>query len=221
MDERKVLIGVPSVRGGDKFLSSIYTFISSLKGSYEVSLLIEKCPGMAKAQNRIAQYAIDNGFEYLLLCEDDVYGHSKEMLDALVKADAPVASMQAYQRNFPYPNLLMIEDQGIEKDSGYGEITLTGFHMCLIRIDVLKDLGSPYFIEQPSECVAWDTSVNFFARLREKNIKVLGCWDYCLDNSGVNQKNVRELRERNAPPWIVRFMAQHPEIYGNLPLESK
>jgi hypothetical protein len=219
MDERKILIGVPSVRGGDKFLSSIYSFINSLQGFYEVSLLIEKCPGMAKAQNRIAQYCLDNAFDYLLLCEDDVYGHTKEMLDALIKAEAPVASMQAYQRNFPYPNLLMVGDQGVEKDGGYGEITLTGFHMCLIRREVLEQLGEPYFIEEPSECVSWDTSVNFFRRLSEAKIKVLGCWDFCVDNAGVTKQNVRGLRERNAPPWIIKFMAQHPEIYGNLVLK--
>jgi hypothetical protein len=201
MDEKKILISIPSLRENQDFFSSIFTFINSLKGFYKVSVVIDKWEMMAVLQNRVADYFLQNDFDYLLFCEDDVVGHTKDMLDALIKADAPVAAMQAYQRHYPYPNLL-----GYDKDSGYGPITLTGHQMLLLRRDAFDKLSKPYFIPQFDGVNAWSTDQLFFYRLQLGGVKIVGCWDYCLTHGGISKENVKEKRNENAPSYIDRVL---------------
>jgi hypothetical protein len=205
--EKSILIAIPSVREDDMFFSSIYNLTKELRGKYRVSVLVEKWLDLAEAQNRMAQYFLQNSFDYLLFCDDDVYGHTAAMVEALEKANVPVAAMQAYQRHYPFPNLLMQGDQGIDKDSGYGDIDLTGFQMLLLRREVFQRLNEPYFIAQHDGTVSWATDHVFFKRMKNVNIKMVGCYDHCLNHRGITKENVGQMRRDKAPTYLDRMLA--------------
>jgi hypothetical protein len=129
------------------------------------------------------------------------------MLEALVIIDAPVVAMQLYQRHYPYPNLLMLEGQGIDRECGYSDIDLTGFGMLLLRKEAFDRLQKPYFIAKNDGHNDWSTDQLFFMRLKLNGVKMVGCWDYCLNHDGITKENVRQLRENNAPTIIDRMIA--------------
>lgn len=209
MDEKSILIGIPSMREDRKFFSSIYSLVEQLKGKYKVSIIVEKWRDLAEAQNRITEYFLQNDFDYLLFCDDDVYGHTRDMVDGMISANAMVASVLAYQRHFPFPSLLMQGDQGIELPSGYAPIDLTGFQMCLIRKDTFGLLRKPYFIGGSDGTVKWATDFLFFKRLSMAGAKMIGCWDFCLDHAGISRDNVDELRKTRAPSFIDRLVGAY------------
>jgi hypothetical protein len=68
---RKLLIAVPSIRERKDFYTSLFDFVTSLKGSFQVTLLIEKWQNMADVQNKIADIFLNGDFDYLLMLDDN------------------------------------------------------------------------------------------------------------------------------------------------------
>ena len=184
-----------------------------MKGKYEVSVLWEKWRPLDKAQNRITSYFLSSDFNYLLFLDDDQYGHTVEMVDALVAADTYCAVMKTYVRHFPYPCALMMRHPdinafyvGVEKDSGTQEIDMCGFPMMLIRRDLFPILGEPYFQSRPSSDRKWVTDELFCERLKLLGIRPVGIFDYCLDHGDITKDNVMERRQNDAKSGGEKLM---------------
>ena len=209
MDKKKILICIPSIRDDKDFFLSILSFVESLRTKFVVGILIEKWQDMATVQNKMADYFMQNDFDYMLFCEDDCTGHSLEMLECLINANASIAAIQAFNRHYPYPNLLLNGDTSDNLASGYSDITLTGHQMLLIRREVFANMAKPYFVAKHDGVAAWSTDQLFFARAKELGLSIKGCWDFCITHAGINKDNVTELRERNAPSYLDRFIGFH------------
>jgi hypothetical protein len=173
------------------------------------------------AQNYIASNFISNNYDYLLLLDDDHWGHTKEMLDCLINADTFVTTMKTYSRHYPYVcaawnwvgNNVTIP---IERGEGYVECDLTGFPMTLIRKDTFDNLEQPYFRPLEAEGRIWNSDVDFFKRLAEKRIKPKVCFQHCLNHDKITQDNVFEYRnsERKENNNIVWFNLLKEQLQG-------
>ena len=149
----------------------------------------------------MAKAFLDNGYDYLLLLDDDHWGHTKEMLDVLVGANTYVATMKTYSRHYPYQCTILLKGEKnvvmpIEHSEGYRECDLTGFPMTLIRKDTFYFLEEPYFRPVEAEGRDWNTDIDFFERLGNVNIKPIGCFQYCLNHDKITQENVWDYRHK-------------------------
>ena len=233
MAAKRLLIGVPSQREDERFLASLLRLVKELKGKYEVSVLIEKWKFLPDAQNRIADFFLKNDFDYLLFLDDDHWGHTVEMVDVLVGANHPMATMKTYVRHFPYPCALFRYNHngdyatrysGVENGEGYEEVDLCGFPMTLFTKDIFSVLSTPYFIAKDGSGRNWATDFYFCERLEEKGIKPMGCFQHCLPHGDITQENVQEKRENNMVSYEDRLLAhlflKNPRPIPSLRAES-
>ena len=218
---KSILIGVPSAREDERFLASLSNLIKEMKGRYKVGVIVEKWKFLPSAQNSIADYFLANNYDYLLFLDDDHSGHTVGMVDALIKADAYMATMKTYIRYFPYPVGLFKrhQDRFVSHDQplGYAQVDMTGFPMTLLRRDLFEQIQRPFFEPENDGQRDWCTDVPFCRKLEKVGIKPVGCYDFCLDHDEVTAENVNDLREKNAKKWIDRFriMRAFPSTKSN------
>lgn len=196
---KSIYIGVCKTRNDEKFKESFRNFTDSICNDYSICINIVRDTYLPDAQNYLAMECINNGYDYLLLLDDDQWGHTKQMLECLVEANTFVATMKTYSRHYPYSCALLKKlDKNlvlpIEKGEGYVECDLTGFPMTLIRKDVFELLDKPYFRPFEAEGRSWNSDIDFFERLSDIGIKPIGCFQHTLNHDKITQDNVRSYR---------------------------
>ena len=196
---KSIYIGVCKTRDDEKFKESFQNFTDSIVGSYSVCQMVIKDKFLPDAQNTITKDFIATGYDYLLLLDDDHWGHTKEMLDTLIAANTYVATMKTYSRHYPYvcaawnwvgENTTL----SVENGEGYKEVDLTGFPMTLIARETFKKLDEPYFRPFSDGGRDWNSDVDFFRRLAKVGIKPVVCFQHCLNHDKITQDNVFKYR---------------------------
>jgi hypothetical protein len=152
------------------------------------------------AQNQIARSFVQSDYDYLLLMDDDHWGHTPEMLDCLVNANAYMATIKSYSRHYPYFSCLMNRRPGddlfvgIEVGEGYIPCDMTGFPMTLLRRDLFEKLEYPYFEAEHEGGRSWVTDTVFCRKLNNLGIKPIGCFQHCLPHADITEENVIQKR---------------------------
>lgn len=198
MAKKSVLIGVCLTRKDRRFLESFRKFSDALTQDYCVATVKVRDKFLPDAQNEIVENFLHWNYDYLLLLDDDHWGHTKEMFDCLVNANALMATVKTYSRHYPYSCALMKDVNGsycgIENGEGYQNCDLTGFPMTLLRKEIFTKLSKPYFIGRIDGLRAWATDENFCQRLAKEGIKPVGCFQYCLPHDSITAENVNQRR---------------------------
>ena len=194
-----IYIGVCKTRDDPRFKESFRNLTDSICNKYSICQMIVRDTFLPDAQNIIAKAFIESGYDYLLLLDDDHWGHTKEMIDCLINANTHVATMKTYSRHYPYHCTILntLDNEfvvPIENGEGYVQCDLTGFPMTLIRRDVFDLLEQPYFRPYEAEGRNWNSDVDFFLRLREIGIKPIGCFQHTLNHDKITQDNVHQYR---------------------------
>lgn len=199
---KSIYIGVCKTREDERFKKSFRDFTDSICSKYSVCQTVVKDTFLADAQNYIAKCFIQSDYDYLLLMDDDHWGHTPEMLECLINADAYMATIKSYSRHYPYFSCLMNrrpEDDlfvGIEVGEGYIPCDMTGFPMTLIKRELFDKLEYPYFEAEQEGGRNWVTDTVFCRRLVNMGIKPVGCFQYCLPHADITEDNViRKRRE--------------------------
>lgn len=202
----KILVGVALHNPDHRFQESLLSFLKNAKEKYDIECIIIYGKTLVNAQNDIANYFMNDDYGYLLMCEDDHWGHSVDMLDSLFNPDVEVSAINYYSRHFPYYSCLMHELKnrpmaerfaGLHYTSGYYECDLAGFAMMLIKRSVFDKLDKPYFREnKESGPGSYATDIDFSDRLKEKGISILGCFDHTLAHRDVSLDNIADLRRQ-------------------------
>lgn len=203
----KILIGLALHKPDQRFLISLSYLLSQLGNKpehYKIEVLEVEDKTLVEAQNIISEHFINNDFDYLLLTEDDNWGHNLPMLKALLRLNTPVASLNYYSRHFPYfsclmrvvnPDIPSSKFAGYNDKSGSHEVDMSGFGMMLIKRQVFNKLDKPYFrINEYGGPGCYATDQSFSEDLLKIGIKPVGCFDYCLGHRDVTPENVMELR---------------------------
>lgn len=211
----RLLFGVTKTREYEPFLSSFSNLMLETKKKYEVDVVIVEGLVLCEAQNKIADKFIAGNYDYLIMFDDDHSGHTVDMIDALIGANAYMATIKTYSRHFPYyPSLYKkveinnsVRYVGIEHNSDYLEVDLTGFPFTALKRDLFDKLEKPYFRQQEDSAGRkWATDEEFCIRLSKLGIKPVGCYRYCIDHMDITPNNVFE-RRRKAMPGFSGYAA--------------
>jgi len=169
MEQRRIRvgIGVPSKGVIDDIAYvnhlTLFGHLGKLEaeGKYEfVSTLVPRMfPAIAR--ERMAEYAIQNGCDYLFMYDDDMLMH-KDIFEQLVKHDVDVVAPLAFTRLAPFRPVIYNLTKGydaVEKKSYYMnlqvpnypkdklvEVDAVGFGAVLIKTSVLKAMKQPWFM---------------------------------------------------------------------------
>lgn len=209
---KSIYIGVCKTRDDERFKESFKSFTDSISSKYSICLTTIKNEFLPDAQNQITKMFLQSNYDYLLLLDDDQWGHTKEMLECLINANTFVATMKTYSRHYPYACALANRlNNGflvpLENGEGYQQCDLTGFPMTLIRKNTFDNLEEPYFRPFTDGNRDWNSDIDFFNRLSEKGIKPVGCFQHTLNHDKITQENVIEYRhkecvENNNKAWL-------------------
>ena len=196
---KRILIGVCSTRSDKRFWDSFFRFTKDICEFYDVGTTIIRDMHLPDAQNEIVEIFMNCNYDYLLFMDDDHWGHTREMLDCLVEADSPLATIKSYSRHYPYSCALMRQNRnsyaGIENGEGYQEVDLSGFPMTLIKREVFEKMERPYFVGKDEGLRTWATDENFSRRMKSLGLKMTGCFQYCLPHDDITQETVWKRRE--------------------------
>jgi len=208
-----IFVGAACHKPHEEFTRSLSAFLVSCSLKYDVECLQVFGKELVDAQNQIADRFLKTGKDYLLMIEDDNWGFTLEMLDALMKPNAYVCGMKYFSRHYPYVAMPLdffsrfneIDDEEYQMnlyghpEGGYHTCGLTGFGMTLIRREVFLELDQPFFRLNgipKSLRPSYATDQDFCKRLREKGILPVGCFDFCVTHRRSNNETVDEMRTR-------------------------
>ena len=194
---KSIYIGVCKTRDDVRFKESFRDFTDSICRKYSICQRTVVNQFLPDAQNIITYGFLESNFDYLLLMDDDQWGHTPEMLETLINANTFVATIKTYSRHYPYgcsllrkvgENLVM----PIENGEGYVKCDLTGFPMTLISRETFSYLKEPYFRPYEVAGRTWNSDVDFFERLNKVWIKPVGCFQHTLNHGDITEENVKQ-----------------------------
>lgn len=194
-----IYIGICKTREDERFLKSFKELKEAICHKYSICQMVIKDKFLPDAQNEIVKDFLQSGHKYLLLLDDDHWGHTPEMIETLINANTYVSTIKTYTRHYPYVTaawnkvgngfLLPLED-----GKGYQNCDLTGFPMTLIRRDTFNMLDEPYFRPLEAEGRLWNSDIDFFERLAVKGVKPVCCFQHTLNHDKITQENVLQYR---------------------------
>lgn len=198
---KSIYIGICKTREDKRFKESFKEFSYSICNKYSICQMIVSNTFLADAQNRIAKAFLQSDYDYLLLLDDDHWGHTKEMLDCLIQANTYIATIHSYSRHYPYSSAV-IKKVGenlywpVDHKEGYIECEMTGFPMTLIRRDLFDKLEKPYFRATKEMDRDWTTDIDFFKRVNSVGIKPIACFQHNLSHDKITKENVNHYRNK-------------------------
>lgn len=224
---KSIYIGVCKTRNDQRFNESYRNFTDSICMKYSVCTMKVINKFLPDAQNEITKSFLSSYHDYLLLLDDDQWGHTPEMLDTLINANTNVATIKTYSRHYPYSCAILKRLENnlvlpIENGEGYVECDLTGFPMTLISRETFEHLEEPYFRPYEACGRSWNSDLDFFERLNKVGIKPIGCFQHTLNHDKVTKDNVKQLRfeERFTDNNIANWKLLHDLENGNLKIED-
>lgn len=224
---KSIYIGVCKTRNDIRFEESFRNFTDSICRKYSICQMVLRDVYLPDAQNLITDSFLESDYDYLLLLDDDQWGHTLEMLETLINADTFVATIKTYSRHYPYgcsllrkvgENLVM----PIENGESYVQCDLTGFPMTLISRETFSYLKEPYFRPYEVNGRTWNSDVDFFERLNKVWIKPVGCFQHTLNHGDITEENVKQKRydDRFTGNNIANWRLQKSLEEGTFKLED-
>lgn len=209
----RILVGIPSLKPREEFLRDYVSLFD--KCEHEVEIVWIRGRTLVDAQNALAEQLLATDADYLLLLEEDHWGHKAEMLGAMILANQPVVAIGYYSRWPGYPLTLMI-DSGRPKPHQFVSIPLDvempvdlcGFGCTLIKREVIEGLESPVFRVNGHDSRGVATDINFCSRAIDSGFPVYGISTFNLVHDGIERSNVQGYRES----WINSTAHLRPSI---------
>ncbi len=85
---KSIYIGVCKTRDDERFKESFRNFTDSICRKYSICQTIVSDMYLPDAQNKITKMFLESDYDYLLLLDDDQWGHTPEMLETLITPDS-------------------------------------------------------------------------------------------------------------------------------------
>ncbi len=216
----KILLGIATVTPDQRFLESLPLFYAEASKKHEIDIKWIWHKPLVEAQNEMAECLMKGDYEYLLTIEDDHHGFTADMLEACLSHDSQVCGISYRSRHFPFEKIPMRESytpNGKEPrygmtshfTSGYHEVQLMSFGFSLFKKEIFNLLDKPYFqlnrifnTKGPRA-----TDIDLSIRLREKGVKLYGCFDYILPHRDITEEGIKD--------FIVHGIIAKHSLYSN------
>lgn len=206
----KILIGVPILAWTHEFAESFLQFWTDLmtyshKGrKFQVGYKFMYRMPVHKAEETLAQLAVDSDCTHLLLMDDDIYDVTAQDLLKLLDADKDVIGGIMHASGFPYAMCAFrrfdtktkVADQPIlkgparlyeippEQRTGIQKVDLIPFCFTLIKTDVFKGLKKPWFSsDNQAPTDSW-----FADRVLKEKFDYYAHFDIWLNHRGVTKQ---------------------------------
>lgn len=184
-------------------------------------------------RNTAAKIALEQECDYILFIDDDVLIPITpvNVYERLKKDNKDVIAGVTLIRGYPYHPMIFQWDND-EEDStvvdykekadkdGLLACDAVGFSFCLIRVEILRDLDTPYFVTG----INHTEDIYFCQKLREANEKATIFADTTIETahiigsgiiSPVNLKARKEFDEAMSPEIVVHTPRDRPQDYLN------
>ena len=208
----KILIGVPILAWTHEFAESFLNFWTDLmmyqhKGrKFHIGYKFMYRMPVHKAEEQLAELAVNSGCTHLLLMDDDIYNVTAEDLMKLLDADKDVIAGIMYASGFPhsmcafrrYDAKTKVADQPIlkgparlyevppEQRKGVQKVDLIPFCFTLIKTDVFKGLKKPWFSsDNQAPTDSW-----FADRVLGKKWEYYAHFDVWLNHRGISKETM-------------------------------
>ncbi len=207
----KILIGIPILARTHEFAQSFLSFWTDLmtyshKGrKFHVGYQFMYRVPVHKAEETLAQMAVDSDCTHLLLMDDDIYDVTVKDFLTLLDADKDVVAGVMYTSGFPYAMCAFrryntdtkVSDQPIlkgparlyevppEQRKGLQKVDLVPFGFTMIKTSVFKGMKKPWFsADNQAPTDSW-----FADRMLDKKLTYYAHFDVWLDHRGINKYN--------------------------------
>lgn len=165
INRKRILIFIPSITGKIyaqtvEGMMELCFEAASLK-DYEFSVRIGSQMFIDNARNLTVEFAIENGYDYILWMDDDmVIMPGSNILTKLLAHDKDIIAPLFFTRRIPYLPLLFDKvtradgayttyDHRIDYKRELQKVDGIGFGFVLTKIEVFKKIGNPYFVSSP------------------------------------------------------------------------
>ena len=216
----KILIGVPILGWTHEFAESFLRFWTDVmtykrKGhKFHIGYQFKYRMPVHKAEEQLAEFALDTGCTHLLLMDDDIYDVTAEDLMKLLDADKDVISGIMHTSGFPYAMCAFrrydrktkVAEQPIlkgparlyevppEQRKGIQKVDLIPFCFTLIKTSVFSGLRKPWFSsDNQAPTDSW-----FADRVLSKKLDYYAHFDVLLNHRGITREN--------QPLWVQMGM---------------
>ncbi len=207
----KVLIGIPILAWTHEFAQSFLSFWTDLmtyahKGrKFHVGYHFMYRVPVHKAEESLAQLAVDSDCTHLLLMDDDIYDVKASDLLTLLDADKDVVGGIMFASGFPYAmcafrrydTKTQVAEQPllkgparlyeipVEQRKGLQKVDLIPFGFTLIKTSVFKGMKKPWFsADNQAPTDSW-----FADRMLNKKREYYAHFDVWLNHRGINREN--------------------------------
>lgn len=202
-----ILAGIASVNPDQRFLRDIQKLFDN--SEYQIEPLWVRGKTLVDAQNDISDYFRSSSHSWLLLLEEDHWGHTEDMLDSLLSMPGDVNAISYFSRWPAYPRTAMIKsgkpfpaDYRSSGHQGIAEVDLVGFGMTLINRCVIEAMDKPTF--QLNQFLSGTRNIatdkNFCERVKALGFKIYADNSHDLIHAGIGKKNILTLVEE----WISK-----------------
>jgi hypothetical protein len=159
----KILVGVNTLTSIDQAVYSNHCQLWFRLGRRYVdcdfAFYTPRRASIDRMRNEVAKLAVMHEFDYILFLDDDVLV-PHEGLAALMQSDADIAAGWTIIRGYPFDNMFFKYDDEEKKslkkyndfvvnEKGVIECDAVGFSFCLIKVSLLKNVPTPYFVTGP------------------------------------------------------------------------
>ena len=229
----KIFIGIPEHKPWQEFNDSLSQFLPIVKQSHDIEVYRVRGKSLVDAQNDIAEVFLASDKDYLLLLEEDHWGHTPAMLESLLKADTYMCAINYYSRHRGKLSCLLQYTGNPDYRKKYKELHYTdGIHDCdlapfgmtLIKRETFDIINKPYFnINGYSDYIdgVVATDQAFCDELISNGIYPKGCFDYVLTHRGITKDNYIELRKMDIMKSFEEAENKVIKYYTDLILEKR
>lgn len=199
---KKILIALPCYRTMEaesvNSLCQVLTWSHQHLPGYTVELKMAARQQVVVARSGLAQYALDNCFDYILYIDDD-HIWPPDVIHRLLSHNVRAVSALYYRRMPPYgpvafkgvtiSNGDVLYERLRGDETGLLSIDAVGMGCFLLDVEVLKQMSQPFFVMEGRE----GSDIHFSRRIRDLNIPIYLDADLVVGHLGDRPNVGREL----------------------------
>jgi hypothetical protein len=131
---------------------------------------------IGKIRTDLCHQAIDLECTHILMMDTDQVYHDQDLIERLLAHDKDITCGKVHRRYPPFEPILNVGDGHVSDEEidkgGLIEVDATGTGCMLIRLDILKDIPTPWFEFAESDGKNVGEDINFCKKAKKAGFKI-------------------------------------------------